>query len=155
MNAVDGLWTVGFWSQDNAFHLPVRVYYEDTDAGGIVYHSIYLNYAERARTEFVRALGIHQQSILDQRGLAFAVRRCTADFRRPARLDDMLIVRTRLVELRGASLDFEQTILRGDEVLVDYAVQIACITTQGRAVRFPADLRDSLLKGMAVMATAS
>lgn len=143
------LWATGFWDEQNAFYLPVRVYYEDTDAGGIVYHSIYLNYAERARTEFVRALEIHQQAILSERGLAFAVRRCNAEFCRPARLDDRLLVRTRLSELRGASLTFEQTILRGDEILVEYTVQIACITTQGKAVRFPSDLRESLLKGLA------
>lgn len=143
-----GGWPVGVWDAQGVFHLPVRVYYEDTDAGGIVYHSIYLNYAERARTEFVRSLGIEQQAILEQRGIAFAVRRCQTEFLRPARLDDCLMVQTRLATLKGASLEFVQMIVRGDEILVDYRVQVACITTQGKAVRFPADLKDRLHKGL-------
>jgi acyl-CoA thioester hydrolase len=135
---------MGF-AADGLFHMPLRVYYEDTDAGGIVYHSIYLNYAERARTEFIRALGIHQQDLLKSTGMAFAVVNCTAAFRRPARLDDPLDVRTRLIELRGASLQFEQKIFRDDILLFDYTVQVACISADGRAMRFPPSFR-TLLK---------
>jgi acyl-CoA thioester hydrolase len=131
---------MGF-AADGLFHMPLRVYYEDTDAGRIVYHSIYLNYAERARTEFIRALGINQQALLQSSGMAFAVVNCSASFRRPARLDDVLDVRTRLTALRGASLQFEQKIFSDDVLLFDYTVQVACVSGDGRAMRFPPSLR--------------
>lgn len=124
------------------FH-PVRVYYEDTDAGGIVYHSCYLNFAERARTEMVRELGISQQSLL-QEGTAFAVRRALVDFFRPARLDDLLTVETELRAVGGASLDLDQIIRRNDDgtELVRIEVRLGYITLSGRPTRLPAAMRD-------------
>jgi acyl-CoA thioester hydrolase len=124
------------------FH-PVRVYYEDTDAGGIVYHSCYLNFAERARTEMVRDLGISQQRLL-QDGTAFAVRRAVVDFLRPARLDDLLTVETELRSIGGASLDLDQTIRRNDDgtELVRIEVRLGYITLSGRPTRLPAAMRD-------------
>lgn len=122
---------------------PVRVYYEDTDAGGIVYHSCYLNFAERARTEMVRDLGISQQRLL-QDGTAFAVRRAVVDFLRPARLDDLLTVETELRSIGGASLDLDQTIRRNDDgtELVRIEVRLGYITLSGRPTRLPAAMRD-------------
>lgn len=122
---------------------PIRVYYEDTDAGGIVYHSCYLNFAERARTEMVRDLGISQQSLL-QDGTAFAVRRALVDFLRPARLDDLLTVETGLRSIGGASLDLDQTIRRNDDgtELVRIEVRLGYITLSGRPTRLPAAMRD-------------
>jgi len=122
---------------------PVRVYYEDTDAGGIVYHSCYLNFAERARTEMVRELGISQQKLL-QDGTAFAVRRAVVDFLRPARLDDLLTVETELRSIGGASLDLYQTIRRNDDdtELVRIEVRLGYITLSGRPTRLPAAMRD-------------
>jgi len=122
---------------------PVRVYYEDTDAGGIVYHSCYLNFAERARTEMVRELGISQQSLL-QEGTAFAVRRALVDFLRPARLDDLLTVETELRSIGGASLDLDQIIRRNDDgtELVRIEVRLGYITLSGRPTRLPAAMRD-------------
>ncbi|EPY01867.1 tol-pal system-associated acyl-CoA thioesterase [Magnetospirillum fulvum] len=122
---------------------PVRVYYEDTDAGGIVYHSCYLNFAERARTEMVRELGISQQRLL-QDGTAFAVRRAVVDFLRPARLDDLLTVETELRSIGGASLDLDQTIRRNDDgtELVRIEVRLGYITLSGRPTRLPAAMRD-------------
>ncbi|SEH54139.1 YbgC/FadM family acyl-CoA thioesterase [Magnetospirillum fulvum] len=122
---------------------PVRVYYEDTDAGGIVYHSCYLNFAERARTEMVRELGISQQTLL-QDGTAFAVRRAVVDFLRPARLDDLLTVETELRALGGASLDLDQIIRRNDDgtELVRIGVRLGYITLSGRPTRLPAAMRD-------------
>ncbi|CCG40042.1 tol-pal system-associated acyl-CoA thioesterase [Magnetospirillum molischianum] len=122
---------------------PIRVYYEDTDAGGIVYHSCYLNFAERARTEMVRDLGISQQSLL-QEGTAFAVRRAVVDFLRPARLDDLLTVETELCSVGGASLDLAQTIRRNDDgtELVRIEVRLGYITLSGRPTRLPAAMRD-------------
>jgi acyl-CoA thioester hydrolase len=122
---------------------PVRVYYEDTDAGGIVYHSCYLNFAERARTEMVRDLGISQQRLLEE-GTAFAVRRAVVDFLRPARLDDLLSVETELRSVGGASLDLDQTIRRVDDgtELVRIEVRLGYITLSGRPTRLPAAMRD-------------
>lgn len=140
-----GAWNAG------AHVFPVRVYYEDTDAGGIVYHSIYLNYAERGRTEMVRSLGICQRDLLKEEGIAFAVRRCSVDFARPARLEDDLSVETRIQAVKGASLELEQVIRQNSEesplfgqVLVSLSVQVACMTTTGKATRFPPDLRRRL-----------
>lgn len=128
------------------FRLPVRVYYEDTDAGGIVYHANYLKFAERARTELVGELGIKQNELLDGgRGYAFAVRRMEIDFIKPARLDDQLEVLTTLTGLGGASAEFRQTIRRLDGVdLVVLDVVVAFISLDGKPARIPSDLRASL-----------
>ena len=124
---------------------PVRVYFEDTDAGGIVYHSIYLNYAERARTEMVRGLGISQRALLEQGGgTAFAVRGATMDFLRPARLDDLLRVETGIVAVGGASVELDQSIRREDDgvELVRIGVRLGYITLSGKPARIPAAIRD-------------
>jgi len=121
--------------------LPVRVYYEDTDVAGIVYYANYLKYAERARTEMLRAFGIDHPTLLANEGIAFAVRRCSADYRVPARLDDRLEVRTRVIAIRGASIVLEQAVCRAGEVIVPIEVTIACMTSEGRATRVPARIR--------------
>lgn len=123
-------------------HISVRVYYEDTDAAGIVYYANYLRYAERGRTELLRSLGFERTDLAQ--GVAFAVRHCTADYVAPARLDDFLDVATRLVHLRGASLEVEQTIRRQEKVLVRLTVRMACIDADGNVARMPAELRDAL-----------
>ena len=124
--------------------LPVRVYYEDTDAVGVVYHANYLRYAERARTEMMRCLGLEHGALRARLGLAFTVRRCVVDYLAPARLDDRLEVRTRLLRVGGASLDLEQRITRGDRVLVQMEVRLALISAGLRAARLPRALRDAL-----------
>ena len=129
---------------DGAHSLLIRVYYEDTDAAGIVYHANYLRFAERARTEMLRELGISQERLRRDEGIAFAVRRCTVDFRLPARLDDELLVESRLAALRGASLDLVQRVRRDGEELATLDVQVACIAATGRAARLPSALRDAL-----------
>ncbi|MBI3444270.1 MAG: tol-pal system-associated acyl-CoA thioesterase [Magnetospirillum sp.] len=124
---------------------PIRVYYEDTDAGGIVYHSNYLNFAERARTELVREMGISQQALLEEgEGTAFAVRNATIDFLRPARLDDLLLVETEVLEVGGASVELRQTISRADDgtLLVRIDVRLGYITLSGKPARIPAPVRD-------------
>lgn len=125
---------------------PVRVYYEDTDAGGVVYHANYLRYAERARTEMLRLLGRSHQSLrTGGGGLAFAVRRCEADYLAPARLDDALEVHSWVTELGGASLGFNQAVLRHAEPIVRLWVRVACIRLDtGRATRIPSDVRETL-----------
>lgn len=124
--------------------LPVRVYFADTDAFGVVYHSRYLEFAERARTEMLRLMGlVHAQFMAGENGFAFAVRRLEADFRRPARLDDLLDVRTSILAVGGATIEVRQDIYRpaDDLDLVRLTLQLACVHTSGRPGRLPADLR--------------
>ena len=123
---------------------PVRVYYEDTDAGGLVYHANYLRFAERARTEALRSVGTEQGRMLAETGLGFVVRRMEIDFRAPAVLDDTLEVVTRMSDIGGASLRAEQTIRRAGATLVSLLLKLACIDRDGRPARLPADLRAAL-----------
>jgi len=122
------------------------VYYEDTDAGGIVYHASYLKFAERARTELVRDLGVSQQTLLTEEGAAFAVRSLAIEYLRPARLDDLLVVETRVDAVGGASLEVEQVIRRDDDdtEVVRLTVRLGYITRAGRPARIPAALRARL-----------
>lgn len=125
----------------------LRVYYEDTDLGGVVYYANYLRFIERARTELLRALGVVQSDLKETSGLMFMVRRCAIDYRGSARLDDELIVETSPIAIGGASLDLRQTVLRKADgaVLVEATVQAACVTEAGRAARMPKDLRARLM----------
>lgn len=122
--------------------LPVRVYYEDTDAGGIVYHASYLRFAERGRTEMLRDAGFEHAEILKKQGIAFTVISMTIDFKSPAKLDDLVVVKTGMREVKGASMVMEQKILRGDTLLVDLTVKIACIDKAGKAARLPEAVRE-------------
>ena len=122
--------------------MEVRVYYEDTDFSGVVYHAGYLRFLERGRTELLRAAGVDQSRLFAE-GLGFAVRRMTIDFARPARMDDLVAVETRVEAARGASFDLAQRILRGDEILIAAEVQVAAVAA-GRAVRIPDAIRESL-----------
>ena len=124
--------------------MPVRVYYEDTDFSGVVYHASYLRFMERGRTELIRSLGIEQRELFDgETGLGFAVRRMLIDFVRPAVMDDALTVETRPTLARGATMELDQRILRGEEVLVTAQVKVACVGG-GRARRIPDLLRQRL-----------
>lgn len=119
---------------------PVRIYYEDTDFSGNVYHAAYLKFFERARTEFLRDLGIHHSELADQ-GLAFAVRSMQIDFIAAARIDDMLDVLTEVVSASGARLVLKQTIVRDENVLTTAQLTVAAIKTSGGAARLPLTLR--------------
>ena len=116
---------------------PVRVYYEDTDAGGVVYHANYLRFAERARTEMLRQAGIVQTALMASDGLGFIVRRCTVDFLKPARLDDALEVHTSVLSASGARLEAEQVVKRAGEDLARLTLEIACVDREGRPQRLP------------------
>jgi acyl-CoA thioester hydrolase len=129
---------------DGEHRYPVRVFYEDTDAGGIVYYARYLHFAERARTEILRLAGIEQTKLRERHDVFFAVRRCAVDYRRPARLDDLIEVRSRLTELRGARMSAAQSIWRASEELVSLAVDIASVRGDGRPARIPAPVRAAL-----------
>jgi acyl-CoA thioester hydrolase len=123
--------------------LPIRVYYEDTDFSGLVYHASYLRFLERGRTDSLRAAGVDQSTLHEGDGIVFVVRRMTIDYLRAARMDDILTVETRTAEVRGASLIILQRILRGEEVIVTAEVRVAALSG-GRPARIPDGLRAAL-----------
>ena len=123
-----------------------RVYFEDTDAGGVVYHASYLRFAERARTEYMRALGLPHQQLIAEDGLIFVVKRVEVEYHRPALLDDSLVVVTGPATLGGASLALAQGVFRsgkdGEEAIASLAVTLVCVRTATMApARIPARLR--------------
>ena len=115
-------------SVSRQFSWPTRVYWEDTDAGGVVYHAQYVAFLERARSEWLRALGHVQERLRQSHDLVFAVRAMQLDFLRPARLDDLLQVGVELAQCRRASVVFAQTIARGDETLLTAQVKVAALS---------------------------
>ena len=127
---------------------PIRVYYEDTDAGGIVYYANYLKFAERARTELLRQTGRRQFDLLREQGIGFTVRSCRAEYLAPARLDDILEVRSSVNEVLGASMRMSQGIWRGDRLLCDLRLRIAVMNRKGRPTRIPKDIRRALQPGV-------
>ena len=133
---------------NTVFELPVRVYYEDTDAAGIVFYANYLKFAERARTELLRRFGIENSGVSSRDGTAFAVRSCTIDYLRPAHLDDLLNVETRITEIGGASMTMTQDVLRDGEALNKMTVRLVCMyidgANKGKATRIPPDVRQAL-----------
>lgn len=129
---------------DNTHRLNLRVYYEDTDAGGIVYYANYLKFAERGRTEMLRDAGVDHAKILTESDVAFAVRHCTIDYRAAARLDDELTVHTSVSRIGGASLGMKQQICKGNQVMTELDVTLVCMKLSGQAVRIPAEVREVL-----------
>ena len=130
---------------DEGVHvLPLRVYYEDTDAAGIVYYANWLRFLERGRTELLRLLGQEHSALRDERGINWVVRRCAIDYLKPARLDDSIEIVTSCGELRGASLDMLQHARRGEETLVRAELVVACTGDNGRPVRLPPHVRTAL-----------
>jgi acyl-CoA thioester hydrolase len=134
--------------RDGRHVMPVRVYYEDTDFTGIVYHANYLRFMERGRTNYLRLIGANHRALFEETekeapGFAFVVRHMTLDFLRPARMDDILEIVTAPQEVRGASITLHQTVMRGDELLVEARVQVAFIS-RGRAQRIPMPLRQAM-----------
>jgi acyl-CoA thioester hydrolase len=127
----------------NVHRLTVRVYYEDTDLAGIVYHANYLKFMERGRTEALRDAGV-DQTRLKAEGLVFVVTRMAIDFRRPARFDDVLAVETETTRLGAATVEMRQRVLRGTETMAEAEVRVACMAETGRAVRLPASVRAAL-----------
>lgn len=134
------------FTADGAHLLRARVYYEDTDAGGVVYHANYLRFAERGRTEYLRDVGVSQSELSDSEGVFFVVRRSIIDFRLPARLDDALEIVTRIAGTKGASFEVAQEIRKAgaDGYLVRVDSTIACLDTKGRPVRVPQSVRAKL-----------
>lgn len=132
-------------TQMDAHVMGIRVYYEDTDAGGIVYYANYLKFAERARTELLRSQGIENGELMRQDRVAFAVRECHADYIKPAKLDDALEVKTRVTEISGASLRMTQDVIRDGDILVKVNVRLACMDVDtGGPKRLPKIVKDRL-----------
>jgi acyl-CoA thioester hydrolase len=139
MNSIDG--TLG----DGRHTQPVRVYYEDTDFSGVVYHASYLRFMERGRTNYLRLIGADHRALFDQAekeapGFAFVVRHMTIDFRKPEHMDDVLNIVTAPEEVKGASVMLHQKVMRGEELLVEAHVQVAFVSG-GRAKPIPRPLR--------------
>ncbi|MEQ8404668.1 MAG: tol-pal system-associated acyl-CoA thioesterase [Oceanicaulis sp.] len=129
--------TSGAWAS-GVHRLPVRVYYEDTDFTGVVYYANYLKFLERGRTDALRSAGVRHEDLLQlETPLGFAVRRIEAEYIKPARIDDALVIETRFTAARGARLSVEQRVLRADEVLLTARVDAACIDLDGRPRRLP------------------
>jgi acyl-CoA thioester hydrolase len=128
---------------DGVFSWPARVYWEDTDGGGVVYYANYLKFLERARTEWLRALGLVQTRLAKDPGIVFVVANLTIEYRRPARLDDALTITSTCMRDGAACLRFDQRILRNDELLVEASVRVACLDASSfRPKRLP----DSIAK---------
>jgi acyl-CoA thioester hydrolase len=135
------------WYEGREHVLPVRVYYEDTDFTGLVYHGAYIRFFERGRSDALRTIGVHHAELMAAPDpAAFAVIRMEVDFRRSARIDDALLVRTAYETLQGARLFVRQRILRGDELIAEALVQAACIDGAGRARRPPKGLVEAIRK---------
>ena len=123
---------------------PLRVYHEDTDAGGIVYYANYLKFAERARTEMMRGAGITHVTLLGDHDAAFVVRRCAVDYKQPALLDDEIEVRTSIGTVAGAHIAAKQRVMRDGVLLANIDLKLGCVGRNGRAVRLPVPLREAL-----------
>jgi acyl-CoA thioester hydrolase len=142
MNSLDGA------IRDGRHHQPVRVYYEDTDFSGIVYHASYLRFMERGRTNYLRLIGADHRALFEQAaaeapGFAFVVRHMSIDFKRPAYMDDLLEVVTTPQEVKGASVMLLQRVMRGEDLLVEARVQVAFVSG-GRAKPIPKPLRTAM-----------
>ena len=121
----------------------IRVYYEDTDSGGVVYYANYLKFAERGRTEFLRRMGFENKSLKESKGILLVVRHIEADYLKPAALDDLLTVETGIETLKNSSIVMKQFIIREKYLLFSMDVTLACIDAKGlKPVRFPGDLKD-------------
>lgn len=127
------------------FVFPVRVYYEDTDAGGVVYHSQYLNFMERARTEWLRALGFEQTDLREKDGVLFVVHSMQLQFKKPARFNDLCEVRCALLDLGRSSFSCLQQIWCGEQLLIDAQVKIACVNADSfKPAGMPARIRTAM-----------
>ena len=141
----------GVWL-NNIHRFRTRIYYDATDAGGIVYHADYLTLAEHARTESLRSCEVNQIDILGEQGVSLAVRYCSVDFKKPARLDDLIEIQTEFNSVSGAKIEVNQTIYKITNGIVDEGwlvqlnVQLACINSRGRATRFPRVVRQEIAR---------
>jgi len=128
-------------TEAKTFIFPIRVYYEDTDAGGVVYYANYLRFAERARTEWLRHMGANHEQLLAEHNLLFVVKHIEADYQAPARLDDLLEIRTEVIGCGPATLDMCQTISHEEKILTVLTVTLVAVSPAGKVLRLPQFLR--------------
>ena len=127
------------------FSFPVRIYFEDTDSGGVVYHSNYLKFMERARTEWLRSIGIDQRHLKHQERIMFVVHRIDIQYKLPARFNDDLIVKSELIDIGSSKIEFRQMIYRDHELLIDASVDVACIDSEKfKPVRIPSTVKQTM-----------
>ncbi len=127
------------------FSLPIRIYFEDTDSGGVVYHSNYLKFMERARTEWLRSIGIDQRHLKQDHQIMFVVHRIDIQYKFPARFNDDLIVKSEIKDIGSSKIEFRQMIYRNDEMLIDASVDIACIDSEKfKPVRIPPTIKQTM-----------
>lgn len=132
--------------KSKVFEWPVRVYYEDTDAGGIVYYANYLKYAERSRTEWLRSIGLESSKIEAEQGIFFVVKACNVTYHRPAQLDDSLICTTEVEKIGGASISLKQDVFKENQLYVSMQVTLVLIDKKMRPVRIDNELKEQFLK---------
>lgn len=131
---------------EKIFSLPIRVYFQDTDAGGVVYHASYVNFMERARTEWLRTHGYSNAGLMKEFGVVFVVRSLKLDYLKPALLDDLLNVTAQIKEIGRSRLNLLQSVLRGDELLTEAEVHLVCVSLEGfKPVSVPEVLRQRLV----------
>ena len=121
--------------------LRIRVYYEDTDAGGVVYHARYIAFAERGRTEMLRANGFEHAKLLHEGGTAFAIAAININYKGPARLDNELVVKSKITKVGGASMEMQQDIYHADQLITELKVTLVCVDGNFKAVRLPPEIR--------------
>ena len=127
------------------FSLPIRIYFEYTDSGGVVYHSNYLKFMERARTEWLSALGIDQRHLKQDNHIMFVVHRIDIQYKLPARFNDNLIVKSELKDIGSSKIEFRQMIYRENEMLIDASVDVACIDSEKfKPVRIPPTIKQAM-----------
>ena len=127
------------------FSLPVRIYFEDTDSGGVVYHANYLKFMERARTEWLRSVGIDQHHLKYHAHIMFVVHRIDIQYKLPARFNDDLVVKSELLGIGSSKIEFRQMIYRDEEMLIDANVDIACIDSEKfKPVRIPSTVKQTM-----------
>ncbi len=124
--------------------LPIRIYYEDTDAGKIVYYVNYLKFAERGRTEMLRNAGFNHKILFEKYGFNFVIRKCLVDYHKPAVLDDEITVATKITKITGARIFMRQEIKRSNEILAIIDIILVCLTNKGRAMRIPEQISAAL-----------
>lgn len=134
-------------SKNNAFSITVRVYYEDTDTGGVVYHANYLKFLERVRTEWLRQLGYEQDVLIEQQQLIFAVKKLTINYIQPARFNDLLEITTKVEKFSGASIQFTQTVMKETILLCEANVQVVSLDSLSlKPKRIPQNLKEELTR---------
>ena len=124
--------------------IDIRIYYEDTDAGGIVYYANYLKFCERGRTELLRCAGFENKPLMERDGFMFVVRHVEADYILPACLDDIVRIETSVTTVKNASFAMKQTVFRHNQVLFEMDVMLACVGTNGKPVRLPDHVKEAL-----------